>query len=54
MALQAQINLMPFFEYLKTKQLITTDEHLAAVNLGNEIISGTGDTRLNRFAVTVQ
>lgn len=49
-----QVNLLPFFEYLKGKRLITTDEHLSAVNLGNEIISGSGDTRVNRFAVHIQ
>lgn len=49
-----QINLLPFFEYLRGKNLITTDEHLSAVNLGNEIISGSGDTRVNRYAVTVK
>ena len=49
-----QVNLLPFFEYLRGKNLITTDEHLSAVNLGNEIISGSGDTRVNRYAVTVK
>lgn len=48
------MDLMPFFEYLKGKNLITVEEHLSAVNLGNEIISGSGDTRLNHFAVTVK
>ncbi len=50
----ASVDLMPFFEYLKGKNLITVEEHLSAVNLGNEIISGSGDTRLNHFAVTLR
>lgn len=54
MKTSASVDLMPFFEYLKGKNLITVEEHLAAVNLGNEIISGSGDTRLNHFAVTVR
>lgn len=47
------IDLLPFFMYLKGKGLITTEEFLSSVNFGNEIISGSGETKLNRFAVTV-
>jgi hypothetical protein len=54
MQTSGRVDLMPFFEYLKTKNLMTTEEHLAAVNFGNEIISGAGETRLNHFAVKVQ
>lgn len=50
---KASIDLMPFFVYLKNRNLITTEEFLATVNFGNELISGSGETRLNRFAVTV-
>jgi hypothetical protein len=53
MASKASIDLMPFFVYLKNRNLITTEEFLATVNFGNELISGSGETRLNRFAVTV-
>ena len=53
MKTQDSMDLMPFFVYLKGKGLITTQEYLATVNFGNEIISGAGDTKLNRFAVTV-
>lgn len=53
MKMQDSMDLMPFFVYLKGKGLITTQEYLATVNFGNEIISGAGDTKLNRFAVTV-
>jgi len=49
----ATVNLLPFFEYLRGKGYITTDEHLSAVNLGNEIISGNGETKVNRLAVQV-
>lgn len=54
MQTRAHMDLMPFFTYLKGKGLITTEEFLATVNFGNEIISGAGETKLNRFAVTVQ
>jgi hypothetical protein len=51
---KASVDMLAFFEYLKGKNLITGDEQVAAVNLGNEIISGAGETRLNHFAVTVK
>lgn len=50
----ARLELKPFFDYLQHRQLIGPGDHLAAVNLGNEIISGTGDTRLNHFAITLR
>lgn len=50
----ARLELRPFFDYLQQKNLIGPNDHLAAVNLGNEIISGTGDTRLHHFAVTLR
>jgi hypothetical protein len=50
----ASVDLLAFFEYLKGKNLITGDEQVAAVNLGNEIISGAGETRLRHYAVTVK
>lgn len=48
-----RMDMMPFFVYLRGKGLISTEEFLSSVNFGNEIISGAGDTQLNRFAVTV-
>lgn len=53
MQTSGHMDMMPFFMYLKGKGLITTEEFLATVNFGNEIISGAGETKLNRFAVTV-
>lgn len=53
MQTSGRMDMMPFFMYLKGKGLITTEEFLATVNFGNEIISGAGETKLNRFAVTV-
>jgi len=53
MQTMGSIDLMPFFVYLKGKKLITTEEFLSTVNFGNELISGSGETKLNRFAVTV-
>lgn len=50
----AQMDLLAFFDYLKAKRLVSGQEYLAAVNLGNEVISGRGDTQLTRFAVNVK
>lgn len=50
----ATIDLMPFFDYLRSKGLITANEHLAAINFGNEVISGSGETRVRRLAISVR
>lgn len=50
----ATVDLMAFFQYLKSKNLVTGQEHLAAVNFGNELISGAGETELRHFAVNVR
>lgn len=49
----ARMDLKAFFQYLKGKGWIQGDEHLAAINFGNEIISGKGETRLNLLNVQI-
>ena len=50
----AQIDLMPYLLYLKTKGLVTPESHVANINLGNEIISGAGTTQVNHLAIEVE
>lgn len=50
----ARMDLRVFFDYLRGKQLIAGSEYLAAINFGNEIISGKGETRLNLLSVDIQ
>jgi hypothetical protein len=39
---------------LRDKKWLNADAYLAAVNFGNEIISGAGQTQLYRMAVKTQ
>jgi hypothetical protein len=48
------LELWAFFNYLRDKKWLGGEDHLSAVNFGNEIITGTGETRLHHYAVTVQ
>jgi hypothetical protein len=48
------LDLGSFFSYLREKNLVTGDEYLASIEFGNEIISGTGETVVERYAVSVR
>lgn len=48
------IDLISFLSYLRSKGLITGEEYLASIELGNEVISGAGETRLNSYAIAMQ
>lgn len=48
------LDLLSFFNYLRGKQWLANHDWLAAINFGNEIISGSGETRLYHFAVTIK
>lgn len=50
----ARMDLGVFFDYLRGKQLIGGSEYLAAINFGNEIISGRGETRLQVLNIGVE
>lgn len=49
------INLVSFFSYLSEQDLVTGDEYLAAIELGNEIDGpSVGETRVNSYVVSVE
>jgi Glycosyl hydrolase family 12 len=48
------LDLGSFFAYLRGKNLVTGDEYLASVEFGNEIVSGAGETVMERYAVSIQ
>lgn len=50
----ARMDLMPYLLYLQSKRLVSASSYLSAINFGNEIISGSGSTQLNHFAIDVQ
>lgn len=50
----ATLNVAAFLSYIQSKSLATGNEYLASIEFGNEVISGTGETRVNAYAVSVQ
>ena len=40
--------------YLRAKGLVTGEEYLASIEFGNEVVSGSGETILYRYDVTVR
>ena len=48
------INLVSFLAYLQEKGYVTGDEYLASIEFGNEIVSGTGETILHKYMITVR
>ena len=50
---QARMNLVAYFDYLKSKGWVSGDEYLSAVNIGNEIISGKGETRVRALSIDI-
>ncbi|MEN9843107.1 MAG: hypothetical protein RLZZ612_936 [Pseudomonadota bacterium] len=52
--LSGTLDLWAYFNYLRDKKWLNADAYLAAVNFGNEIISGAGQTQLYRLAVKTQ
>lgn len=49
------INLVSFFSYLRQQDLVTGEEYLAAIELGNEIDGpSVGETKVNKFVVSVE
>jgi hypothetical protein len=49
----ASIDIQPFLNHLKTRGSITGQEWLASIELGNEIVQGTGRTVLNQLNITI-
>jgi Glycosyl hydrolase family 12 len=48
------LNLVSFLSYIQKEGLITGNEYLASISLGNEVISGIGETNLKGYGITVQ
>ncbi len=48
------INIHKFLEYLITNGYISSNEYLASVEFGNEIIEGYGNTTITNFKVTIE
>ncbi len=47
------LDLVSFLAYLRSKHLVTGNEYVASIELGNEVISGAGQTRLHSYTVSV-
>jgi hypothetical protein len=48
------LNLVSFLTYIQGKGLATGEEYLASIELGNEVVSGAGETILHQYAVSVR
>jgi hypothetical protein len=48
------LNLLSFLSYLRAKSLVTGEEYIASIEIGNEVAGGTGETILNKYAVSVR
>jgi hypothetical protein len=48
------LNLIPFFSTIKKEGLITGNEYLASISIGNEIVSGIGETNLKDYFITIK
>ncbi|MBI3902155.1 MAG: hypothetical protein HY306_04330 [Nitrosomonadales bacterium] len=49
-----RLDLVPFFSYLKSNKLITGNEFVASIELGNEIIRGAGETRIDSYSASIR
>ena len=48
------MDLMKFFAHVRSMGLITGGEYVVAIEFGNEVIRGRGETRLDAYAVTLE
>ena len=48
------IDLTAFLSHVRSMNLATGDEYVAAIEFGNEVISGAGETRLDAYAVSLE
>jgi hypothetical protein len=48
-----RIDLLAFTNFLVMRKLIAGDEFVASIELGNEVVSGTGDTRVSAYSVSI-
>lgn len=47
-------NIDKFISYLTSLNLVTQNEYVAAIEFGNEVISGTGNTNIKNYKVRVE
>ena len=52
--LKGPLDFGAFFDYLMQKGLLKQDQWITGIELGNEIQTGTGVTRVRNFAVTIK
>lgn len=50
---KGKLELLAFFEFLASKGLVDKDGYVAAIHLGNEVLSGVGITLVKRYSVEV-
>jgi hypothetical protein len=48
------LNLVNFFSIIQEEGFITGNEYLASISIGNEVVSGVGETNLKEYVITVQ
>jgi Glycosyl hydrolase family 12 len=48
------LDLGSFLAYMQEKNLVKGDEYLADIEFGNEVASGTGETLVKRYMVSIQ
>lgn len=53
-SMSANINILKLLKYAEEKQLITADLYVSDIELGNEIMSGSGITWIKSFSVNVE
>ena len=48
------LDLAVFLAHVRSLGLATGEEYVAAIEFGNEVITGTGETRLDAYAVSLE
>lgn len=51
---KGSINLVSFLKYMKSKGYVTGEEYVASIEFGNEVTSGSGETLLRGYAISVK
>ncbi len=49
-----RLNLVSFLSYLRENDLVTGEEYLAEIEIGNEIAYGGGETIVHKYEVSIQ
>jgi hypothetical protein len=52
--LSGTLNLRSLLSYMQAKSFSTGDEYIASIEIGNEVVSGTGETILNKYTVSIR